>query len=181
MPDTEIHISLGIQTLTFNDTGAVMPKILNLVSGTGITFDSTVDPLDPTKVNVTINSTGGSPDQTHLILENVRDFEADPLDDGDSFTVETTLPEGTRFERLWSLSSGLSGTPTEPDGSIYLQFGIDTDQPICYPNIDIANDSSISYAGTLPTTAINRNIIVTAVGGSITAGTLDKLSFLILK
>lgn len=118
---------------------------------------------------------------THLILKNVRNFSTNPLNDGDGFTVATTLPIGTRFERLWILGSGMTGSPTEPDGSIYLSVGIETDQPICYPNLDIANDSNIAYAGTLPTTAVNRNIVVTAVGGNITGGKLDKLSFLILK
>lgn len=174
MPDTIINISLGVQTITFDDSGAVMPKILNLIQGDNITFESSVDPLDPTKVNVTVNATGGgTPEVTRLILAGLRDFEADPLNDGDSFTVATTMPLGKRIKDLWAKGTDILGT-----GSPVITFSIEDDAP----DFHSVDAGSIDYNGsysqisiTTETTIANRNIIITVTGGDITGGTFDEL------
>lgn len=177
MPDTVINISLGVQTITFEDSGAVMPKILNLIQGDNITFESSVDPLDPTKVNLTINSTGGDPptESSRLILNDVRDFSANPLTIGNSFSFPTTMAVGKQLKDFFLKTTGIATSNEDVVISISIEAdSVDFVQvnPI-YANTVAGMMSMISV--TNPTTEVNRNLVFTAIGGDVIGGTIEEI------
>jgi len=111
--------------------------------------------------------------QTRLILSDIYNFTTNPLNDGDSFTISTTMPAGKRLKDLWAKGTDIIGS-----GAPILTFSIEDDAPDFQSLEAVSIDYNGSYSQisiTPETTIANRNIIITATGGDITGGTFDEL------